>query len=99
MSAARNEPQEIWFARRFPVGHPRAGMAPVHWKGWMMFGVFIACMAVGALGFGLSAIGGQFLWGVVVFVALTAMGAGMLLIAVAQHGDQQKTVAEYKANA
>lgn len=99
MNAPEKQKQEIWFARRFPVGHPRTGMAPVHWKGWMMFAVFIACMAVGALGFVLSAIGGQFLWGVVVFAAMTAMGAGMLLIAVAQHGDQQKTVAEYKTNA
>jgi len=92
-------PQEIWFARRFPVGDARSSVAPVHWKGWMMFAVFLACMAVGALGFALSAIGGKIIWGLVVFAALTAMGAGMLLISVVQHGDQQRTVEEYKKNA
>ncbi|MBL8550788.1 MAG: hypothetical protein JNJ73_12460 [Hyphomonadaceae bacterium] len=92
--------KEIWFARRFPVGNPRSSMAPVHWKGWMMFGVFVAAMAIGALGFALSAVSGQFLWGVIVFLALTAMGAGMLMLAVVTHGDTEKTVDEYrKANA
>ncbi|MGE0044928.1 MAG: hypothetical protein AB7J28_10145 [Hyphomonadaceae bacterium] len=96
MSAQQSE---IWFARRFPVGHPRNGMAPVHWKGWMMFGVFLASMLIGAFGFALSAMSGQLLWGVVVFAALTAMGAGMLLMSVAQHGDNTKTVEEHRRNA
>lgn len=90
---------EVWFARRFPVGDPRNSMAPVHWKGWMMFAVFAAAVAVGGLGFLLSALNGEWLWGIVVFVALSAMGAGMLLMAVAQHGDVAKTVEEYRKGA
>jgi hypothetical protein len=94
--------KEYWFARRFPVGHARSAMAPVHWKGWAMFGVFVAAMLVGGLGFVLSALNGGWLWGIIVFVSLTAMGAGMLLIAVNAHGDATKTVEDYrkiKANA
>jgi F0F1-type ATP synthase assembly protein I len=93
---------EIWFARRFPVGHARNAMAPVHWKGWVMFGAFIANVLVGALGFLLSSLNGGWLWGIIVFAALSAMGAGMLLIAVSAHGDATKTVEDYrkaKANA
>ena len=88
---------EYWFAGRFPLGDPRTSVAPVNAKGWAMFGLFIACMMVGAAGFALSAQAGQFPWGVVVFVALTAFGAGALMIAVARHGDQSKTVAEYRS--
>lgn len=89
---------EYWLACRFPVDDPRASMAPVHAKGWAMFGLFIACMVVGAVGFALSAQAGQFPWGVVVFVALTAFGAGALMITVARHGDRSKTVAEYRSD-
>jgi F0F1-type ATP synthase assembly protein I len=91
--SARNE---IWFARRFPVGHPRNAMAPVHWKGFAMFGVFVATMLVGALGFVLSAMNREWMWGVIVFGALSAMGAGMLLIAVQMHGDTTRTVDEHR---
>lgn len=92
-------PNEIWFARRYPVGNPRSAMAPVHWKGWMMFAVFLASMLIGAFGAALSVLSGQYVWGAVVFVALTALGAGMLLMSVAQHGDNTKTVEEYRRNA
>lgn len=27
---------EYWFARRYPLGHARGTMAPVHWKGWVV---------------------------------------------------------------
>jgi hypothetical protein len=93
---------EIWFARRFPVGHPRSGMAPVHWKGWAMFGVFLASMLIGALGFVLSALNGGWMWGLIVFASLSAIGAGMLLLAVDARGDPTKTADDYrkvKANA
>jgi len=87
---------EHWFARRFPVGHPRASMSPVHWKGWAMFAAFIGAMLVGALGWGLIGLNGSWAMGAVVFVSLSALGAGMLLLSVAQHGDTQRTVDEYR---
>lgn len=91
------QPQEYWFARRFPIGNPRGSMSPVHWKGNLMFGVFAASMALGAFGFALAAVAGQFAWGVIVFAALAAMGAGILFFAVATRGDQTKTVADYRS--
>ena len=87
---------EYWFARRFPVGSPRNSMAPVHWKGWAMFGAFLAAMAMGALGFALTALKGDLIMGAVAFASLSALGAGMLLISVAQHGDTARTVDEYR---
>lgn len=87
---------EYWFARRFPLGHPRASMAPVHWKGWAMFAAFVAAMIVGGLGWVLTGLSGSWLMGAVVFASLTALGAGMLLMSVAQHGDTQRTVDDYR---
>ena len=87
---------EYWFARRFPVGDPRSGMAPVHWKGWAMFGVFVAALAMGALGWLLTDLNGHWLMGLVAFVSLAVLGAGMLLISVAQHGDTARTVEDYR---
>jgi len=87
---------EYWYARRFPVGHPRSGMSPVHWKGWAMFGVFVGAMAMGLIGWGLSQANGQWLMGLLVFISLTVLGAGMLLISVAQHGDTARTVDDYR---
>ena len=87
---------EYRYARRFPVGHPRNAMAPVHWKEWAMFGVFVTAMAMGAIGWGLSEMNGQWLMGLLAFISLTVFGAGMLLISVAQHGDQTRTVDDYR---
>jgi hypothetical protein len=88
--------REVWYARRFPVGHPHSAMAPVHWKGWAMFAVFAGAMAMGALGWVLTGLDGNWLMGLLAFVSLTVLGAGMLLISVAQHGDSARTVEDYR---
>ena len=41
---------EYWFARRFPVGHPRSSMSPINDKGWAVVRAFVWWMAGGALG-------------------------------------------------
>lgn len=89
---------EIWFARRFPVGHKSNSMAPVHWKGWAMFAGFAAAMILGGVGFAISAISGKVMMGLVAFVSLSALGGGLLLISVIQNGDQTKTVQDYARN-
>jgi hypothetical protein len=35
---------EYWFARRFPVGSPRAGMSPVHWKGYAVVAIYVTAL-------------------------------------------------------
>jgi hypothetical protein len=40
---------DFWFARRFPVGHPRNAMAPVRREGWLVVLAFVAGLIAGAV--------------------------------------------------
>ncbi|MET0182836.1 MAG: hypothetical protein ABW199_08130 [Caulobacterales bacterium] len=90
--------EERWFARRFPVGDPRSSMGPVHWKGWTMFGIFIAMTILSAAAFLLAAVAGLLMWGALVFVAASLASAGWLLLVVRARGDQTRTLEDYRAN-
>lgn len=87
---------EYWFARRFPIGNPRSGMAPVHWKGWAVVAAFFAGMLAGAaLAAWLISIG-EPVRGVAVFAAL-AFGSGLVFVRAAhKKGDHINTVADYR---
>ena len=89
--------QKYWFARRFPVGHPRNAMAPVSTEGWLLVASFAADLAVGALLWLYLASIGQAVFGIIAFIALAIMGAGMLIVFAGSRGDQQHTVEDYKA--
>lgn len=88
--------REIWFARRFPVGHPRNAMAPVSPKGRMAFVWFVAEMVLGAIFFGALGFGGMVLVGALVFAAIAALAAWHLLASVMRHSDNTRTVEDYR---
>ncbi len=90
---------KYWYARRFPVGNPRNAMAPVSREGRMAFVWFVAAMLAGVVAWGVLALFGiaGMIIGGIVFIAACA-GAGWWLIrSVIVHGDQNHTVADYKA--
>jgi hypothetical protein len=95
-AVANKSATEFWFARRFPVDNPRNGMAPVHWKGWLMFAAFAAAMLIGGLGFLVSAVTGYFIWGAIAFVAMAAAGSAWLMMIVQAKGDTAKTLEDYR---
>lgn len=87
--------EQAWFARRFPVGHPRSAMGPVHWKGWLAMAAYVGATLAGALAFLAMAVAGLFVTGVILF-AVTAFGALLaLLIIVSLKGDDGKTIEDY----
>jgi hypothetical protein len=84
-----------WFARRFPVGHPRNAMGPVHWKGWAAMFLYVAATIGGALAFVVMAIGGLFVTGVILFVVIAFGALLALLIVSALKGDETNTIEDY----
>ncbi len=91
---------KYWFARRFPVGHPRSAMAPINREGRMAFVWFMVGMFGGAILWGLLALTGSIpmmILGGVVFIA-AAVGSGWWLLAmVVRRGDTKHTVDDYRA--
>jgi hypothetical protein len=88
--------QEVWFARCFPLGSMRAGMAPVHWKGWLVVAGFAAGLgASGAFGAWLASIG-LAVKGIAAF-GIGAFGSALGLIrATHKKGDHINCVADYE---
>lgn len=85
-----------WFARRFPIGHPRNGMSPVSREGYLVVFGFMGAMMLGGLAFVALALMGQFFAGAAAFVALTALGAGAFIWLAQAKGDHARTVADYR---
>ena len=88
---------DYWFARRFPLGHPRNAMAPVSREGWIVVVLFIAAMAVGGIAFIALALAGAFILGLVVFVLLAAAGGGLFILLAGMKGDSGRTVDDYRS--
>lgn len=85
-----------WFARRFPLGDMRSGMAPVHWKGWAVALAFVAALAIAGGVFWWFAARDQAVKGAFTF-AILAAGAGLGFIRVAnKKGDHIHCVADYE---
>jgi hypothetical protein len=87
---------EFWFARRFPLEHPRAGMAPVHWKGWAVVGVFIAALLIGGAAFAYMAARGSVVQGAVAFGVAAALGGAWFIVVSQSKGDKTRTIEDYK---
>lgn len=92
-----------WFARRFPVGHPRNAMAPVSPEGRRVARDFIGGMVGAAVLAGLLLVVGFAAGSVVAFIlaplvfAALALGAGLYFIRMASaHGDMTRTVEDYR---
>jgi hypothetical protein len=85
-----------WFARRFPVGHPRNAMAPVSREGRLVALGFLLGMMVGGVGFVGLAISGLPIPGVLFFVVLAALSGWAFIKAAVSRGDHQRTVDDYR---
>ncbi|MGH6949989.1 MAG: hypothetical protein ACREH4_03900 [Vitreimonas sp.] len=92
MSAAR----EYWFARRFPVGHARKALAPVHWKGWVLSAVYVLLLCAGGFAFAWLGAGGRVVEGVIVFVLAAAVGAGGFITIAEATANKTRTVEDYR---
>jgi hypothetical protein len=99
MSEAR-----YWFARRFPVGHPRNAMGPVNAEGWAVVRTFVAWMTAGAIVAVICALLGLYLnqwWlyvvAVVAYVACSVYGGWYFISTASRRGDPNNTVDDYKA--
>lgn len=88
--------REYWFARRFPVGDRRGGVAPVHWKGWMATTVFVAVLTIGGLGFAWMGASGYLVQGIVLFAVAAIVGTGWFLVVANVKGDQTRTVEDFR---
>jgi hypothetical protein len=88
---------DFWFARRFPLDSPRSAVAPVHWKGWALFGAFIVLDLIGGAAFAVLAMNGKFVAGLALFLGLTLIGAGALMFFVLTKTDYHRTVEEHRA--
>jgi hypothetical protein len=87
---------EYWFARRFPVGHPRNAMAPVSREGWLVSLGFVLALVLGGAAYVVLDLAGYTILAIVVF-ALVAAAAGFAFIRTAQRkGDHNRTVADYR---
>lgn len=87
---------EYWYARRYPLGSMRTGMAPVHWKGWALTMAFVAALALAGALFWWFAQRDEVVKGVAVF-GVSAAGAGLGFIRVAHiKGDHINCVADYR---
>jgi ABC-type Co2+ transport system permease subunit len=87
---------EYWFARRFPVGHARAGMAPVHWKGYAVVAIFVTVLVVGGVAFAYLGATDRMAEGVAVFVLAAFLGAMFYITVARQKGDRVRTIADYR---
>lgn len=88
---------EYWFARRFPVGHPRNAMAPVRQQGNFVTWAFVGGSVLGALCFAVLGLNGQIIAGTIVFVLMAIASGGMFIGMASSRGDKQHTVDDYKA--
>ncbi len=87
---------EYWFARRFPVGNPRAAVAPINATGRLVTLAFVCAMVVGAISMLSLSILGLWLYGIVIFVSVSAVAGGLFLMAILSRTDRTRTVEDYR---
>jgi hypothetical protein len=87
---------EYWFARRFPLGSPRAGMSPVHWKGYAVVAIYVTALIVGGVAFAWLGASDRMAEGIAIFVLFAFVGTMFYLTVARQKGDRVRTVADYR---
>lgn len=92
----KKEVREYWFARRFPLGNPRSGLAPVHWKGWMCSLIFIGVMLLGAGFFAYFAMRDELPHGAAIFAVLAIVGGGWFILVSQANADRVRTVEDFR---
>jgi hypothetical protein len=85
-----------WFARRFPVGSPRQGIAPVAWQGYAVAGVFLSGMIFSALAWMALAAVGLMVVGIVAFVIGAALSGAAFVAIARKTADMTHTVEDYR---
>jgi hypothetical protein len=87
---------EYWFARRFPMGDRRQAMAPVHWKGFVVTGGFVAAMLFGAAVWAWLAQTNRPVEGLQLFLVIVFADIIWFLTTARSRLDRTKTVTDYK---
>lgn len=90
---------DVWFARRFPVGHPRNAMSPVNWKGYAATLVFVSAMAAAGFAFAWLGASGDMPKGTLIFAGAAVVCTAVFMGVVNAKGDNRRTVADYKKDA
>jgi Na+/melibiose symporter-like transporter len=87
---------KYWFARRFPVGHPRRAMSPVSQEGWRVVGAFAVALVAGILMLMFLATNGQVFWGVTISVVIIGAMSIAFVVLANVRGDHERTVEDYR---
>lgn len=93
---SKTKAREYWFARRFPLGNARSGLAPVHWKGWVCSLIFVGVMLLGAGVFAYFALQDEMFHGAAIFVVLAIVGGGWFILVSQANADRVRTIEDYK---
>ena len=88
---------EYWFARRFPLGDPRGGMAPINWKGAAVVLGFVVVLLIGAGVWAYMAQDGRMVEGAAIFTVFAFCDGMWFTSTTRVHGDRVRTVADYRA--
>jgi hypothetical protein len=88
--------REYWFARRFPLGHPRQAYAPVHWKGYAVALIFVTALTAGGVAFAWLGASGDLFMGIMVFVGVVIVAGAWFVLTAKANGDPVRTVDDYK---
>lgn len=88
--------KEYWFARRFPVGSPRAGLSPVHWKGYAVVAIYVTVLAIGGVAFAWLGASDRMPEGIAMFILAAFLGTMFYITVARQKGDRIRTVADYR---
>jgi hypothetical protein len=87
---------DYWFARRFPIGSPRAAMSPVHWKGWAVTSVWVTVLLAGGLLFAWLGASDRLMQGAATFIVTSFVATAWYLTVVRAKGDRVHTVSDYE---
>lgn len=88
--------EEYWFARRFPIGQARMGMAPVHWKGWAVVVSYAIGLLAAAAAATWLALTDQIIMAAAVFIVFAFVLSLWFIGASHKKGDHARTVADYR---
>jgi hypothetical protein len=87
---------DYWFARRFPLGSPRAGLSPIHWKGYAVVAIYITGLIIGGVAFAWFGAQGNMPEGILYFVLAAFLSTIFYITVTRQKGDRIRTVADYR---
>ncbi|MBY0564489.1 MAG: hypothetical protein K2P58_09905 [Hyphomonadaceae bacterium] len=86
---------EYWFARRYPLGDMRSGMAPINLKGWLVAVAFCVGLALGGAAFWWFASNGLTVKGALSFAVIAGVSALGFIRVANQKGDHVNCIKDY----